>query len=170
VRKWVVLAVLAAVAAAGALGGCGIYATSSGRVRDAIRRVAVPYLDNLSAEPGIEIELTEQIIAKLQEDNTLKVVQEKDADSILTGKIVQYRLKEAFATPERRVNEYQVQIVLELDFSVKASGEKIFSKKRFRGTGNYILDDPAGSNETTARQAAVDEIVRDVLASVVEDW
>jgi hypothetical protein len=98
-------------------------------------------------------------------------VQEQDADSILSGKVLQYRLKEAFANADRRVNEYQVQIVVELDFMVRATGQKIFSKKRFRGTGNYLLDDEAGgSSETTARNNAANEIVRDILASVVEDW
>jgi len=151
------------------LNGCGVYSSSSGRVDETIRQVAIPYLDNQSPEPNIEIELTEAIIDALQDDNTLKVVDESSAQSILSGRVVQYRLKEAFAQ-DQRVNEYQVQIMVELAFTVRATGEKIFEKKRLTGTGNYILNDPDGRDETSARQEAATEIVREVLALIVEDW
>jgi hypothetical protein len=150
--------------------GCGVYSASSGRVDAAIRRVAVPYLENLSAEPDIEVELTEAIITAIQEDNTLKIVGEDNADSILSGKVVRYSLQESFATAEQLVNEFQVQIAVELTFTIVNTGQHLFEKKRFTGTGNYQLNDPAGRDINTARQDAAAEIVRDVLAQVVEDW
>lgn len=149
--------------------GCGVYSTSSGRVDERIRRVAVPYLDNLSTEPNIEIQLTASIIEALQDDNTLKVVDEGDADTILKGKVVRYRLKEVFATASQQVNEYQIQILVELELVMNATGEKIFEKKRITGSGNYILDDP-DLTEADARLEAAAEIVREILALVVEDW
>jgi hypothetical protein len=164
------LRLLALLACCAPAAGCGVYSASSGRVDEAVRRVAVPYLENLSAEPDIEVELTESIITALQEDNTLKVVDEDAADSVIEGKVVRYRIKEAFATADQLVNEFQVQILVELSFTVVATGEQIFSGKRFTGTGNYQLDDPGGRDIVTARQEAAAEIVRDVLALVVEDW
>ncbi len=95
---------------------------------------------------------------------------EADADSIISGKVVLYNLKEVFARENLTVNEYQVQIAVILDFSIRSTGEKLFSKKRFTGTGNYLLDDPNGTDEQTARTEAGSEIVRDILAQVVEDW
>jgi hypothetical protein len=153
-----------------AIGGCGVYSTTSGRVDESVRRVAVPYLENQSSEPNIEVELTNSIIDALQDDNTLKVVAEKDADSILSGRVLRYHLKEAFATADRQVNEYQVQILVELSFTVIDTNEQLFAKKRISGTGNYLVDESDGRNETSARQEAASDIVRDVLALVVEDW
>jgi len=157
--------------------GCGVYSASSGRVDQSIKHVTIPFLENLSSEPNIEIELTEAIIDAIQADNTLKVVDDDAADSILSGKVLRYRLKEAFASAQLQVDEYTVQIMVELDFTVKATGEKIFAKKRLTGTGNYILNPPDGSdpgdaglNESDARAEAAAEIVREVLALVVEDW
>ncbi len=153
------------------LPGCGVYSASSGRVDDSIKRVAVQYLENNTAEPNLGVELSEAIIEALQVDNTLKVVEEADADSIISGKVVRYNLKEVFARENLTVNEYQVQIAVVLDFSIRATGEKLFSKKRFTGTGNYLLDDPNGVDEQVrARKEAAGEIVRDILAQVVEDW
>ncbi len=150
--------------------GCGVYSTRSGRIDQSIRRVAVPYLENRSNEPDIEIELTEAIIASLQDDNTLKVVDLDDAQSELSGAVIGYRRRPVFTTSELQVDEYQVQIAVQLTFRNLATGEALFERKRFTGTGNFILDDPNGTTEQTAREEAAAQIVRDIVAAVVEDW
>lgn len=151
-------------------GGCGVYSASSGRVAESIRRVAVPYLENRTSEPNIEVELTDAIIAAIQQDNTLKVVDEANADTILRGAVTRYQLREAFTSQDLTVDEYQVQIAVVLTFLIKATGETIFSDKRFTGTGNYILNDPESGGESGARALAATEIVGDVLAEVIEEW
>lgn len=124
----------------------------------------------MTSEPNIGVDLADAIILALQTDNTLKVVEEGEADTILSGKAVRYHLKEAFAQEDLTVNQYQVQIAVVLDLAYRATGEKIFSQKRFTGTGNYTLDDPNGTSEQTARDEAATEIVKDILALVVEGW
>jgi len=150
--------------------GCGVYSTSTGRVDDSIRRITIPFLENRTAEPTIGIDLTELIIQAIQEDNTLKVTSEDDAVMELIGAVTRYNRKEAFTTQNLQVDEYQVQIQVELTFRPRSGGDALFEKKRVQGTGNYILDDPNGSSELTAREEAAAEIVRGVLAAIVEDW
>lgn len=152
------------------VGGCGVYTANSGRVDDSLKRVAVEYLENRTAEGDLGINVSEGIIEAIQDDNTLKVVSTDVADSIIDGAVTGYRLRRMAVSPELQVEEYQVQMVVELTFQVKATGEAIFERRRFTGTGNYYLDDPNGSSELTAREDAIVEIVRDVLAEVVEDW
>jgi len=53
---------------------------------------------------------------------------------------------------------------------VRSTGETLFSNKQFTGTGNYVLDDPQGTTEESARLEAAEQIVRDILAQVVEGW
>ena len=158
------------IASLSLLVGCGAYSASSGRIDANLRRVTVPYLENYTAEPDIEIELTDLIIRALQDDRTLKVVDRDDADTELAGKVLHYRLKEAYTNPELLVDEYQLQILVELTMTEISSGEAVFAKKRIRGTGNFIVDDPEGTSEETARAEAAAEIIKQVLASVVEDW
>ena len=66
-----------------ALPGCGPYSASPGRVDESIKRVAVLYLENLTAEPNLDVDLTDAIIAALQVDNTLRVVPEGEAGRIV---------------------------------------------------------------------------------------
>ncbi len=151
------------------LSGCGVYSASSGRVDDSIKRVAVQYLENLTPEPNIGVDLSDGITRAIQLDNTLKVVDEGEADTILTGKVMRYSLKQVAARQDLTVTEYQVQIAVVLDLTKRATGEKLFTEKRFTGTGNYVLNDDVTSEES-ARTEAAEEIVRDILALVVEDW
>ena len=152
------------------VGGCSIYSASSGRVEESIQRVAVRMLENSTPEPNLGVELSDAIILALQTDNTLKVVDEESADSIIFGEVLRYNLKELATRSDLLVNEYQVQIAVVLTFEVLASGERVFDKKRFRGTGNYFLDDSSETDEISARAEAADEIVKDILGQVVEDW
>jgi outer membrane lipopolysaccharide assembly protein LptE/RlpB len=152
-----------------ALPGCGVYSTSSGRVDEARSRIAVPYLDNVTAQPGLGVELTDLIVEAVQEDNTLKVVSEESANGILEGRVTRYNRRQVSTTNSLRVDEYQVQIAVELTFVLRASGETVFAKKVFTGVGNYFLDDPE-TTEATARSLAATEIVRNILALIVKDW
>jgi hypothetical protein len=162
--------VLLLVCAVPLLGGCGVYSASTGRVDVSLQRTSVRYLENNTSEPTIGVDLTDAIILAIQVDNTLKIVEEGDADTIISGKVVRYHLKEVSARESLTVDEYQVQIAVVLDMVRRSTGESIFSNRRFTGLGNYILDDPSGSSEETARQEAADEIVKDILAIVVEGW
>ncbi|MBD3222715.1 hypothetical protein GF314_15890 [bacterium] len=165
------VAAMAAVAVVThALAGCGVYSTSSGRVDESLARVAVEYLENRTAEADLGIEVAEGIIEALEEDNTLKVVERDAASAVIEGAVTGYRLQRMAVSAELQVQEYQVQMVVQLTLRLKSTGEAIFTDRRFTGTGNYFLDDPEGSSEQTAREDAIEEIVRDVLAEVVEDW
>ncbi len=152
------------------LGGCGVYSATSGRVDASIRRVAVEFFENRTSEADLGIELAELVIAALQEDNTLKVVDFPAADSVIDGAVTRYFLRQASISPDQQVDEFQVQITVELNFRVKSSGKAIFENKRFDGSGNYFLNDPGGSSEVTARKEAADEITKNILAQIVEDW
>lgn len=152
------------------LGGCGVYTASSGRVDENRKRVYVEYLENDTPEANIGTELTDAIVNALQVDNTLKVVGRDVADSVITGKVTRYLLREMATRADLTVNEYQVQIAVSLTFTIKATGATIFERRTFNGSGNYVLNDPQGTSEQTARTEAAGEIVRDILAQVVEDW
>jgi hypothetical protein len=165
-----VVAALAGVLLAACLAGCGIYTASSGRVDESRKRVFVAFLDNDTPEANIGVELSDAIVTALQRDNTLKVVGEDVADATITGKVTRYLLREMATRADLTVNEYQVQIAVSLTFTIRRTGETIFEKRTFNGAGNYVLNDPQGTSEQTARAEAAGEIVRDILAQVVEDW
>ena len=102
----ILLTVLVALGAS----GCGVYTASSGRVEESRKRVFVAFLENDTPEANIGAELTDSIVNALQQDNTLKVVGDDVADSVITGRVTRYLLREMATRPDLTVNEYQVQI------------------------------------------------------------
>lgn len=152
-----------------ALPGCGVYSAQSGRVEEGRKFVHVQFLENRTSEPDLGIDMTDLMILAIQQDNTLRVVGEPEADTIISGAATRYNLREVATTSELTVNEFQVQIAVVLTMTVRATGEKVFDKKRFTGTGNFSLEDP-DTSEDTARLIAAEEITRDILAQVVSDW
>ncbi len=164
-----VLGVAVLVSTLGTAAGCGVYSAASGRVDDSIKRVTIEYLENMTSEPSLGVDLADAITLAIQLDNTLKIVDEGDADTIFSGKVMRYSLKEVAARQDLTVTEYQVQIAVVMTATVRATGATLFENKRFTGTGNYVLNDDI-SSEDTARSEAAEEIVRDILALIVEDW
>lgn len=159
-----------AMVLAGAVAGCGVYSASSGRVDADRQRVAVRVLENRTSEPNLGLELTDAIILAIQNDNTLKVVDENVASSVISGEVVQYTLRQVSTTQNLTVDEYEVRIAVSLTFEILETGERIFDRRRFNGSGRYQIDPASETSETTARDEAALEIVKDILAQVVEDW
>ena len=81
--RWRIRLIGCAVAILLPLVSCGY--SFKGRSAGDIKRIAVPYLSNATAQPEIEIEITRSIIDGLVKDNTLKVVTGSEADAVLEG-------------------------------------------------------------------------------------
>lgn len=155
-------------ACAALLAGCA-YGLRAGRLREGLERVAVPYFENESTEPELEILLTEQVIAGLIADRTLQVVDEPEADAVVVGTIRSYRTDEAHFGADRQAEEYEVQIVVEVTLTDRTKGDPIAGPKDVRGTAAYRIED-GEAGEDAARKQAAQQIVDGILNLVIEEW
>lgn len=161
VLLFTVIAVLAA--------GCG-YSTSSRTAKD-IKSIAVPFFANQTSEPALEITVTESIIQNLVEDNTLKVVDEDDADAVLRGEIVEFENRPFSFNAELRAEEYHVVIKVKAELFNRRLDEEVWKERTFKGDGSYFLDVP--DTDTTfddAVEEAIKEITEQILNLTVQDW
>jgi hypothetical protein len=163
--RWVVALLLVPLLG---LSGCA-YSTRPGKLRPGLQTVAVPFFENRSNEPGIEVELTEAILDGLIEDRTLRVTEEEQADALVLGTVRRYTFQEAFFGQDRQAEEYRIDIEVEVSVVDRASQEAIAGPKRIKGTGSYyITEGPEG--ETDARAQAAQAIVEGIVNLVVEEW
>ena len=145
------------------------YGFSQGRLREGLHSVAVPFFENRSTQPNVEIELTEAVVAGLISDRTLRVVDEAQADAIVRGSLRRYEFVEAFFGEERSAEEYKVVILLEVSMVDRRTQELLAGPKQLTGEGRYLIEDgPAG--EATARDLATKSIVEAILNMVIEEW
>jgi outer membrane lipopolysaccharide assembly protein LptE/RlpB len=167
-RAAIVIAVAAVVLTAGA---CGYYSTKSRTAKD-IKSVAVPFFENNTSEPNLEVTITEKIIENLVLDNTLKVKDEAYADAVLTGVVVEFFNRPFSFDIELNAQEYHVIIKVRATLFDRRKNVKIWADKIIGGDGNYFVD--AVGEPTQTFDGAVEESIREIteriLNMTVQDW
>ena len=151
---------------------CGYYSTS-GRTAGDIKKIAVPYLKNDTAEPDIEIDITQRIIDALIKDNTLKVVSEDEADAILEGSIIEYKnVPFTFSENNESIQAEQYRLVIGLNVSLfsKKKNAYIWENKKISAHGDYYLESNTDQTYEKALDNVYNDIVESILSSTVQEW
>ena len=143
---------------------CGVY-TFSPSALGGIKSLAIPLFENQTTESGLREDLTDRLSQAFVDDNTLKVVPEGRADSILRGSVISYR-REAYTYSEAEVvSEYIVRIGIKVEFVEKKSGEIIWEEKTMSNWGTY---DSATQGEDDGKEMAIGKLVEDILNKTVK--
>jgi len=151
--------------------GCGYYGTTSRTAKD-IKSIAVPFFDNQTTQPNLEIIVTENVINNLVADNTLKVTDEDYADAILEGEIIEFIDRPFSFNNELNAEEYHVVIKVKLSLFNRRLNEPIWENRIISGDGSYFVD-VADENAQTfagAVEESVKEITERILNITVQDW
>ncbi len=150
---------------------CGCAYSTSSRTSKGIKSVAVPFFDNNTAEPNLELRVTELIIDNLIKDNTLKVVDEAQADALLDGTIIEFRNLPFSFNQDLNAQEYHVIVTVQVSLFNRRLNEPIWERKLIKGDGAYFLDVPTpGLAFDDAVNEAIFEITERILNLTVQDW
>ncbi len=151
---------------------CTYYGTTSRTAGD-IARISVPYFSNKTSEPDVEIEITDQIILGIAKDNTLKVVDETEADASLEGTVMKYRNTPfTFSEGETQIQAEQYRLMIEIKVSLFSPSQNayIYEDKLIRAHGDYYLETTADQNYENAIEEVYQDLVEGILAATVQDW
>ena len=94
------------------IGGCGFY-SMAGSIPPHIKSIAIPLLENQTAEYGISEDITDNLLDKFTEENILSVVDIDYADSILRGTIVKVEDKASTFSKKKQCQNIGIQLFLE---------------------------------------------------------
>ena len=163
--------VLAGVALAGLLGGCGYSVGLGGNLPSHLKTVAVPIFVNSTQQPAVESVITAAVVNAFVTSGRLKVVSVKEADAILEGNIISYNLDSIAYNPQINVTEYRLRVRVNILFRdvrqnttlYKHDGLEQWADFRVQGQVSETL----AREDVAARQAAVD-IGRRIVASAVD--
>jgi len=160
-----VLAVAVTVAA-----GCSHYSFSPS-VRPHLKTVAIPVLVNETLEYGAGQDLTDAIIDVFSDDNTLRVVDEDSADSILSGTVSRYERSVLSYDSGGDPREYKVRVIASLAYEDLAKDQVIWEGD-VEGWAVYSLTqaDAEYTTEEAAREAAFAKLAQDLLSQTVQGW
>ncbi len=145
---------------------CGYYSFSGSGLRG-VKSVAVPLFENQTQEYGIRESLTEKVVNAYVQDNTLKVVNEKIADSILYGTINRY-LREAHTFDENEnVREYKVRIFVKVALEEAEKKKIIWEEESLEGWAIYSAAD---ETEDEGKEKALQTLAEDIVNRTVKGW
>jgi Lipopolysaccharide-assembly len=148
---------------------CG-YSTTSRTAKD-IKTIHVPFFENLTPEPNLEISVTERVIDNLVADNTLKVVPEDAADAILDAQIVEFKNQPFSFNADLNAEEYIVLIRVVATLFNRRTNEPIWEKRSFQGDGSYFIEQVGeGRTFEDAVNESLREITERILNLTVQDW
>ena len=172
-RAAIVIGLLACLVLASA---CPYRTTSRGR---SLRgSVSIPFLDNRTGQPDLELKVTEAIIEALDREGSLTVVGGEDGDFLLNGAVVRYGEAPFSISDKGRADEYKLTVGVVLSFRDQTTGEDRWQNKSFTGSASFYLEGSAvagsGDGETLTRdwaeEEALKQVVEDVLNAIFGEW
>ena len=163
--------VLAGVALAGLLGGCGYSVGLGGNLPSHLKTVAVPIFVNSTQQPAVESVITAAVVNAFVTSGRLKVVSVKEADAILEGNIISYNLESIAYNSQINVTVYRLRVRVNILFRDVRQGATLYKQDGLEQWADFRVQgqvsDTLAREDQAARQAAVD-IGRRIVASAVD--
>jgi hypothetical protein len=129
--------------------------------------VAVPLFEDQTQEYGLREPLTQKVVDAYVQDNTLKVVNQKNSDSILYGTITAY-LREAHTFDENEnVTEYRVRIFVKATLEETQKKKIIWEEDNLEGWAIYSAVD---ETEDDGKEKALEKLAEDIVNRTVKGW
>ena len=169
--------------------GC-MYYSMAGSIPSHINSIAIPIVENQTAEFGMSESVTENLLSKFNEENILRVTDEEQATSVLRGVITRVSDAPYTFTKQEAVTEYRFTVHMNVEW-YDIRDDKVLMKKNFSGWGAYGLsgdistdgidndgdglidgddNDEFGDPREFATSVAVIKIAEDVLNEIMTSW
>ncbi len=151
------------------INGCGYY-SFKGALPSHIKTVAIPLFENNTAYPNVRDDLTNFVVDAFIADNSLSLVDESNADLIITGTILSISPRAASVTSGETVEEYHMMVRV----SVKCEDTKNNKMLWEKNLQDFGIMPAAGIDDDQQRDAAIstalENITEDILNNTLGYW
>ena len=147
--------------------GCGPYSFSSSGASN-IRTVAIPIFQDQTAEFGIKEKLTNEVIDQFTRDNTLRVTDRRNADSIIEGTITRVDDRAGTFTSDEQVKDIQVFITARVRYQ-DLKKRKVIWEEEITQWGTFNPDEGPEEREEGINEA-INKIASEILNKSVSGW
>ncbi len=150
--------------------GCCFYSFTGASVPPHLKSIAIPVADDRSgsAESGLREMLTQKLIQKFIDDNSLQIVDRVNANSILETVIVSYNDAPAIVTAGENITSRRITIGIKASYRDLVKKNVVFDKV-FTNYANY-----PSSGSLSEKNKAIEEIIEktseDILLETVSGW
>lgn len=169
------------------LGGCG-YTTRS-MISDKYRTIYItPFASKIDItqetysgsqyrlyKPGLETDVSKEVINKFLFDGNLKPVKKDSADLILKGELIEFRRDPLSYDDNDQVAEYRINVLVNLSLWDTKESKPVWEENGFTGYTTYFTSFATGTSITrktddAAVIDAVKDLARRIVERTVEEW
>ena len=145
--------------------GCGPYSFSSSGASH-LKTVTVPIFQDQTSEFGIKEKLTDEVIDQFTRDNTLRLSDRRNADSLIEGRIVNVADRAGAFTRDESVRDIKVFITVNIKYEDLKKRKTIWEEEITEwGTFN-----PDEETRETGIDEAIAKIATEILNRSVSGW
>ena len=121
--------------------------------------------------PTLEIDITKAVVNRFLYDGTLRVVEEKDADVVLSGAIISFKREPLRYTEDDEIEEYRLRIAAKVVFEDRRK-EKILWEETVsnRKTNTYFTQGSEAKSEIEALDETIEDVAKRIVNRTVEAW
>ena len=119
---------------------------------------------------GLEVTVTNEIIARYQFTGLLRPARPENADSRLEGDLVEFRRDALRYNASQQVEEWRLSVVVDLRFYDLHANALLWEGTHFTGDTTYFELGPNAESESVALNRAVKDLARRVVERTVENW
>lgn len=155
------------------LAGCGTYGFSSSLLPAHIRSVALPLAENRTNRGDLSPALADSLTEAFLADQTLKVVAERDADSLVEAVVLEYRRDPFTYDAQENVQTYRVEIVLEARFVDSRKNRVVWEEKRLSQWDTYNFSSVGGrppESEEVGIGRVLGKLTDEIVNRTLQAW
>ena len=118
----------------------------------------------------MEVDLTNEIINRYQFTGLLRPARADRADCRLEGDLVEFRRDPLRYNASQQVEEWRLNIVVNLRFFDQTTQTLVWEEPRFTGDTTYFALGPKAETEAAALDRAITDLARRIVERTVENW
>ena len=147
------------------------YSFTGASVPSHLKTISIPiFIDRSgSGEFDLNTRLSNKLIQKFLEDNTLLLSDRTKSDSILEGTIVTLSDAAAVVAGGEKVSSRRITITVRTVYKDLVKKVTVFDKN-FSNYGDYVTGGDITAVRKQAIDSAIDKITEDILLGVVSNW
>ena len=150
--------------------GCAHYSTSSRSLPAHIKSIAISLFQNATIENGIIEPLTDAIVAKFVTDNQLRVVDPRDADSIISGTVVAVREESVSFDQAVDTRETRILLIASVRYEDTRRSDIIWEDTEMSSWGVFEIVTGTTEDRNAGIEQAVNRLADDILNKTVAGW
>ncbi len=154
-----------------AAGGCGY--TVSSTLPSHLKTLAIPTLANDTVEFGLADDITQSLVNGFLAERHLQIVQERDANAVLRGTVVQYKNQVFGYTSTERATEYEIVLVVKVVFRDMVKNRDVWKEDALVVRTTYTVV-PVGAEpartETEGRSEVIQKLTDRIVSRTVQGW